>query len=1548
MKFTSINIQGNLLSEEVLNSIESAHSKGQTAADFGFDSTTSVKDEVEYAWSRVKLDWKHFVEKTSKLPAGDPYGTSLSRRWMEQFLGTLGYQLTRQKSTLIGNNNQTYSISHADEILDKLPIHIVGFIEPDNPGKNTLDIRTSGGTTRLSPHATVQEYLNVSGHLYGIVANGFTLRLIRDSGRLIRLNYIEIDLRRLLDEDKYSEFSLIFRLLHATRLPKTIDSGESSFIESYYQESLASGNRIRDELSKAVKISLHSLGNGFLKHSSNDMIREAIQSGKLSAFEFNHSLLRLIYRLLFLMVTEERDLLFEDDSEKESRRYRNIYKRFYSIEKLRKLSGIRHLSEPQYADLWQGLLYTFKLFEPGGNGPKLGIAPLGGELFSEEALGYLNKAQLSNQVLLDCIRSLNEFEDKVNKTRVFVNYRALDVEELGSIYEGLLELEPEIINDGNTVGFSYTKGTGRSSSGSHYTPEDLVKPLIKHSLEYLIDDRVKEKVSGEWRIASGRYPALENDLKNLILNLAIEYEKLPGSGSMEKGNGFSATDLPINALLSKRRIVWNDFAAPEISRLYTGKHSGGLGQKRQQGIQPVSEHSKRKPEGNGNTLDSGSTSNTLYTGTDSTDAGPLNRIKQANTFLATFHLNEKQLATVWSTLLPENRHSLFATHHLLNLKICDVACGSGHILLSAARRLAMEVARIESGEQQPNPASFRMALRKVIQQCIYGVDKNPLAVELCKVSLWLEAHVPGSPLNFLDHHIKCGDAIVGLAHREELEKGIADEAFKTLPGDDKEIAAAFRKRNQQERKQKLGTLNFDTEISEEVNAVIEKFNLFKNLPENTPDEVTKKEKEYRKFENTVERIRLKQLADAQVAQFFIPKTEQNKAYILTDAEYRAFLKNVNKGMGPIQSQKLAYAESVQMKNRFFHWFLEFPDVFQQKASSTEALAKVGFDCILGNPPFLGDKKIKSAFGDSYIEFLKCNYSPIGVCDLVTYFFRRNFILISEMGYFSLISTNTISQGDTREGGLDQIVANGGEIIFASPSVKWPGQAAVFVSLISITKRKWNRLKFIENRIVNGISTLLSEGNNCEIPHILMENTGQSFIGNYLSGMGFSISNSEGFNLLKNSKNADVVFPFINGDDLNSNPNLVASRHVINFFDWPLSYDIDLKSSNRKSYEQKGSGCAEDYPECLEIVRSRVKPEREKKKDKSSREKWWLHARPRMELYSTIQAEKSVLVVARTSKTLAFIKIPKQIFSDSLVVFSSNNYSKFIILQSFIHEGWAWKYCTTMKTDLVYTPTNTFETFPFPQNLPTKHEQKLESIGESYHELRKQLMLDIQLGLTKTYNLFHSAGITESGADEKAKQVLLLRKHLEKTPGTISFEEAVRGILKLRELHVQMDNAVLEAYGWGGEVSGKWRVANGNEVSGEKVSGEWRVANGNEVSGEKESGERRVANGKKMSQDKETSNDENSTTHHSPLTTHQKPIHLKHDFYEVDYLPENDRIRYTIHPDARKEVLKRLLELNHKIHEEEVKAGLWDKKKYSKPAKKDGKVEEGKGQYGLFE
>jgi uncharacterized protein (DUF433 family) len=1312
MQYTAINIQGNIVSGEILEKIRTEDTKHQSQADFGLDRNTSIRDEIGIAWSAARAHWSAFQMRRERLKDSDS-GTSETRQgWMIPFLRELGYDLEKSTSEFI--NGKSYAVSHRAANRDGFPVHLVGI-------NQSLDKRPEVGGTRLSPHALLQEYLN-NEHLYALISNGRFVRLLRDATRLSRLSYVEFDLERIMEEDLFAEFALLFRVIHASRMPVTRDSGEEAFIEYYHQEALSSGSRIREKLSQAVEKSLKLLANGLLKHPSNTDLRNLALQGNLKPDAYYLHLLRLVYRVLFLMVIEERQLIYSDKRDEATTKLKDFYYRFYSINRLTKLAEKLIYVDPRKTDLWKSLLATFQLFENGTYSQRLGIQPLGSGLFDSDALGNLSAQNLDNGTLLNVLQLLVTFENE-NHQRVRVNYADLDVEEFGSVYEGLLEYDASLKEINGQPTFSFITGDARSRSGSHYTPEELVKPLIKHSLDYIIEDRLKVPPT----VVAIRQPAEKQSLQ-----------------------------------------------------------SGVIASETKQSIQ------------------------------------------------------ERQL---------------------LSIRVCDVACGSGHILLSAARRIAIELACVREGAEQPSPTYFRAAMRDVVKNCIYGVDKNPLAVELCKVAFWLESHNPGEPLGFLDHHIKCGDSIVGLAHREELENGIADEAFKTLPGDEKEIAAAFLKKNRQEsriRKDKETGTQFkltDT-IDNTVQESMAEYRTFNQLPEHTPNEIAAKARAYRKFMDGKGYNFLKVMADTQVAQFFIPKTTANKDRLITDSDYLTILK----GYGGWQNQQTAYAAVVAQENRFFHWFLEFPEVFHNG----------GFDCVLGNPPFLGGKKLSGTIGDNCLECIKYQYTPIGAVDLVTYFFRRIFTIIKQGGFQSLISTNTIAQGEARKDGLDVIAKQGGIINHAVKSMKWPGMAAVDVALVTITKQLWKGKFILDNKEVKIITPYLDDSQTLGNPNRLNQNENKSFVGSFVLGKGFILDPHEAKKIItKDPRNKDVLFPYLNGDDLNNNPDQRPSRWVINFFDWT---------------EER----AQQYPDCYKIIEQLVKPERQRlalDKDgneiegeyalrKPLPEKWWIYADKRPALYRTTVDMVNVLVINRHTKNVIGAFMPTNyIFSDATVVFAIDKFSDFGVFSSSFHDVWAWKNSSTMGSNTIrYSGSDAFETFPFPQHLTTEMKRKLDSIGKVYNEYRQKLMLSMQLGLTKTYNAFHAKeirpGITTlalQSLDKKAiekqygKEVWNLWNHLQKSTEACSIEEAIAGIIQLRELHVQMDNAVLEAYGW-----------------------------------------------------------------HAPSPSGRAGVGLFHNFYEVDYLPENDRIRYTIHPDARKEILKRLLELNHQYYEEEIKRGLHKK------------------------
>ena len=1231
MSYPSIRIEGTILSPDILGRIEELH--GQRPADFGLDTGAKVKDEIARAWADAQDYWRIFQRKLDTVKPGSNATTETRNLWIVPLLSLLRYDIEYQpRGTEL--NGKIYAISHRITNCADASLHIVGYRDPAG-----LDKKPANATRRMSAHALVQEFLNLHEQLYGLVTDGHMIRLLRDSSRLIKQSYLEFDLDRIFTDGLFTDFAVLYRLLHTTRLPLSNDTAAESLIERYHQDSLDSGARIREGLSSAVERAIHDFGSGLLDHPHNDALRAAVADGSLTPENYYKHLLRLIYRLLFLMVIEERGLVFPPETPKAKR---DIYRRYYSVQRLRLLSEKRHMADHRRHDLWLALVANFRLFEADGPGEKLGIAPLAGDLFCYDSIGPLADCTLGNDVLLGCLRSLSLYQHPDNRQLIRVNYAGLNVEEFGSVYEGLLEYDPEFLIDGTHIEFGLKKGSERASSGSHYTPDDLVQPLIKHSLDYLIEERLK-------------------------------------------------ADDPESALL--------------------------------------------------------------------------------------------------------------------DLRVVDIACGSGHILLAAARRIATELAIVRTGEEQPSPPAYRAALRNVIRNCIYGVDLNPLAMELCKVAMWLEAHNPGQPLNFLDHHIKCGNAIVGYAHHEEVDKGVPDEAFKTLPGDDKEVAAAWRKTNKGERKNKSqGLLDFTPEVRTHLDAILKKWNALSSLPEETPAQIEEKKAHFNAFTKGKDACLLSQIAAIPIAQFYIPKTETNESKLITDAKFRRYWSGELTPQG--QATAAAWATGEQM--RFFHWFLEFP----------ETMASGGFDCILGNPPYLGGQALSGTYAHPFCEYVKWQYAPTGLSELVVYFLRRIYGLLKPGGFTAIITTNSITDGDIRKDGLEQIVAAGGQINMAVRGVKWPGKANLVVSLMALHKGEWTGPRMLDGNPATMINTFFEDGEEAGEPRDLPENSDHVFQGSIFLGDGFLLTHEEADQLrASDPRNAEVVMPIINGKELNNNPDQQPGRNIINFRDWPLER-------------------AREYSAPFAIVEEKVKPEREEQKDKGGREFWWRFLRPRMKMQSKILHLPSCFVAAATTKHLSFSAVSTdQIFTHALYVFTTDRWDLFTVVQSTLHEVWARKYSGSLETRLRYSPSDCFDTFAFPTGLWRSANTDLAEIGERYHKLRKAVMHSLWLGLTKTYNLFHARDLTLEMVAKVSKK---------------DAEEAIdgyEGVLELRRLHVELDTAVRDAYGW-------------------------------------------------------------------------EDLDLGHDFYEVETLSENDRVRYTISPAARREVLKRLLaENNARVAAEAVEVAV---------------------------
>lgn len=755
-RFPSLRLEGGLISSDQIDRVADQKSK-----EFSID-------DIAAAWSDVRSYWSIFEKSLAKLPEDNLATSETRNKWMIPFFSTLGYDLSSPR-VAAEVDGQTYAISHrAGKDDNSPPIHIVGF-------RQSLDRRPESGRPRLAPHSLVQEYLNRTEHLWGIITNGSTLRILRDSNLLRKQAYIEFDLQQIMRDELFADFALLFRLIHASRLPKGIDDANTCQLEQIHKQTVEQGGRVRDHLSAGVERALTQFGNGFLNHPRNATLRAKVQDKSLEPFEFYEQLLRLIYRFLFLMVSEERNLISDNMT----------YRQYYSISRIRRLVEARAAYTNQ-EDLWLSLALTFKLFQDESLGPLLAVPTLNGDLFDPARTSELNEISLTNRDLLLAMWEICMYREKENAPWRRINYAALDVEELGSVYESLLEFQPAFVEQNGKPTFALLVGTERKSTGSYYTPPELVNELIQSALVPVIKDR----------LAPAKTPV------------------------------------------------------------------------------------------------------------------------------------EKETA-------------------LLALSVCDPACGSGHFLLAAARTIGRELAKARTGDEEPAPEQMRIAIRDSITHCIYGVDKNPLAVDLCKVALWLEGHTKSKPLTFLDHRVRCGDSLVGVFDLSVLKDGIPDNAFTAVTGDDKAVARELKKQNQHEREHRRfadfdASLNVLTNSRQQVDAIAD----------DKPSDIRKKKELFSAFQQEgTPWCKDKTACDLWISAFFVGLTSEQvqNQHVPTTETIREY---ISRGAGSNLPQ-VKIARQLASEYRFFHWALEFSDVF----------AKGGFDCVLGNPPW---GKIKFQENDFFI------------------------------------------------------------------------------------------------------------------------------------------------------------------------------------------------------------------------------------------------------------------------------------------------------------------------------------------------------------------------------------------------------------------------------------------------------------------------------------------------------------------------------------------------------------------------------------------------------
>ncbi|MBO0883591.1 MAG: N-6 DNA methylase, partial [Mycobacterium sp.] len=526
------------------------------------------------------------------------------------------------------------------------------------------------------------------------------------------------------------------------------------WLEKWRTSAIESGTRAMGLLRDGAKNAIEALGTGFLQHPENANLRNRIDNAELRLEDYHHALLRLVYRLIFLFVAEDRGALLDPASDPITR---SRYAAYFSTGRLRNLAMRRHGT--RHSDLWQTLSLVVDALGREGGCPELGLPGIGG-LFDHGPADVVTGLALTNDALFEAIRQLSIVQPK-GQPRHRVDYRNLGSEELGSIYESLLELVPRHDPGERRFTLESLAGNDRKTSGSYYTPTALIDLVLDEALDPLLDDAEKS---------------------------------------------------------------------------------------------------------------------------DDTEAA------------------------------------------LLALTVCDPACGSGHFLVAAARRVADRLAVVRTGDVDPTPANLQAAVHDVVSRCIYGVDVNPMAAELAKVSLWIEALQPGRPLTFLDSHIKVGNSLLGTTP-ELLASGIPDGAFEPIEGDDRKYASALKKRNRLERDREQQDALFDSLEAEDLHR---RTHPPKAVAPATLAELHVAEQRYREYQNSPEQRQARLLANAWCAAFVQRKVAG--APRITQETLDA---------STMPDDVVTEIDALWHHYRFFHWHLEFPEVFEA----------AGFSAVVGNPPW---------------------------------------------------------------------------------------------------------------------------------------------------------------------------------------------------------------------------------------------------------------------------------------------------------------------------------------------------------------------------------------------------------------------------------------------------------------------------------------------------------------------------------------------------------------------------------------------------------------------
>ncbi|MGK4002222.1 DNA methyltransferase [Sorangium sp. So ce1036] len=1103
--------------------------------------------------------------------------------------------------------------------------------EPTNTDLDALPPeREDGGGWRASPETRFERLLRDTGVPIGILFNGASLRLVY-APRAETPGHLTFSVRAMCEVGGRPLLAGLVMLLHESRL---FTGPRAQRLPAILAESRKYQSTVSTQLAGQVLDALHALVRGFQAANEVDprgrgeLLREVMAEDRAQVYG---GLLTTLMRLVFVLYAEDRELLPAG----------GIYPGSYSVtglfERLREDAGRHPDTMHARYGAWAQLLTLFRVLHDGAHAREMRLPARAGRLFDPDVYPFLEgrahgtrraKGEritpplVSDGVIYEVLGLLLYLDgDRLS-------YRALEVEQIGSVYEAMM-------------GFTLEQATGRSIAVlPHHVVIDLEEAL---ALPEAARDR--RLADAGCKLADAAQKAWRTARTEAALLAALGRKVSPRTPDV----------LPQGAL----------YLQPTEERRRSGSH---------------------------------------YTPRELTE--PIVRTTL-----------QPQLDALAGGKTPR-------AEQILALKVCDPAMGSGAFLVESCRFLAaaLDAAWGEHGDAPgipPDEDRELHARRLVAQRCLYGVDKNPFAVDLAKLSLWLFTLAKDHPFTFLDHALRQGDSLVGLSKEQ-----IACFDWK----DTGKPSLLLRPR--------LATV---------LKAVEQKRAEIHALGDST--DVAEKSRLLGDAEDLVADVRA--IADLAVLAFFSEKKDaarEKHRKRLGDTVVEPFLS------GRLAAHTLReQADGLKTLTppvTPFHWELEFPEVFARE--------NPGFDAFVGNPPFAGKNTLLATGGPFIVDWLKTLHEGShGNADLVAHFFRRAFSMLRRTGTFGLIATNTIAQGDTRATGLRWIVLHGGAIYAAKRRYKWPGAAAVIVSVVHIQRGGIALTPELDGKAVPRISAFLVANEVDDDPAPLAANQGRSFIGSYVLGMGFTFDDTEKKKranslaemkrlIEKNPRNAERIFPYLGGEELNASPTQSHRRYVINF-------------------GQMTEEDARRWPDLMEIIERKVKPERMKNKREVRRRFWWRFGEPAPALYTAVRDMPHVLAVARTSKNLGFALLPSSIvFSENIVVIAYGAQA-FPLVQSRTHEAWVRFTSSTLEDRQGYRSSDCFETFPFPEGWESN--PALEATGKAYHEFRAALMVKNNEGMTKTYNRFHDP-------DERSPE-----------------------ILKLRALHAEMDRAVLDAYGW---------------------------------------------------------------------------------------------------------------------------------------------------------